>query len=116
MPAIGVAMRTSGVVPATSLTLLLLAGGFAYPGSAPAATTCNVEASWTQTSTTAVNRTCGHVQARIDRYVSNFPEKRLGPVSTTQSRVTATEGVNAGNAFQGSSPTTGQWSGWVWIH
>jgi hypothetical protein len=78
-------------------TVTIASAAVLVPGqSASAHTTCSLGGSKTSTSTTAYANDCTSAQARIDRYIQNFPTSYYGSWGST-SRVSATSGVNSGN-------------------
>jgi hypothetical protein len=100
----------SAAVLATLLGSLVL-----LPTTPANAADCQVQASWDYNATYANKGNCSTatVQARIERYVSNYPTTYLGAWGATSS-VSASNGVNAGNAFRVNM--SGATSPWNWIH
>jgi hypothetical protein len=98
--------RSVGIV----FTGALSSVGLLVPAQSVAAhTTCGLGGSKTSTSTTAYANDCTSAEARIDRYIQNFPTSYYGSWGST-SRVTATSGVNSGNYVRAN--LHGEVNGW----
>ena len=96
------------LVALTSVAITL--AGSAIATSPAEAASCTASDYHTQPSTTATTSTCQNVQAQIDRYVSNYLTAYYGPIFASRSSVTATNGINAGNAI--CYELLNVWSAW----
>ncbi len=91
-------------------TIALASAAVLVPASSASAhTTCSLGGNKTSTSTTAYANDCSAAQARIDRYIQNFPTSYYGSWGST-SRVSATSGVNSGNYVRAN--LHGEINGW----
>jgi hypothetical protein len=86
----------------------------AQPASAQD-TLCNTQGTKTSTSTRATTASCNGVQARIDRYYNSQVYIYTGPWSSSSSYVSASQGVNAGNAHRGRACSGCAGGRWFWI-
>lgn len=99
---------TAALLSALTVASLAVIGA---PG-AQASSVCMFGGTKTSTSTTGYVGGCDQVQARIDRYSGGI-WTYTGSWSTSQSFVSSTLGVNAGNAVRGRAGATT--SSWSWI-